>query len=425
MKKRATSRPSCQPRVEVQLPLPVLGRLRAVRDGFFELCVQVGEQALAALMEQDRTELCGPKWVHDRARRAVRGGSTASEITLGGRRMQVRRLRATAVEGGEVALPSFLWATERDPLNAQTWRAIAAGVSTRKYAASLDPVPATVTERATSRSAVSRRFVALSQQQLTRCLSRPLGDLDLRVVMIDGIDFHDHMILIALGIDTQGRKHVLGVREGTTENSAVAGALLSDVVDRGLEVEQPLLFVIDGAKALRTAIRRVWGALGVVHRCQVHKVRNVLEHLPEALRPAVARAMRQAYDPATSAASAARQLERLARSLDPDHPGAAASVREGLAETLTLNTLGITGALWKTLRSTNPIENLNGGVGLFTRNVRRWRNGAMILRWVGSAVLEAEQTFRRVRGFREMPALTNALHQHVGSSAAKESRHVA
>lgn len=425
MKKRATSRPSCQPRVEVQLPLPVLGRLRAVRDGFFELCVQVGEQALAALMEQDRTELCGPKWVHDRARRAVRGGSTASEITLGGRRMQVRRLRATAVEGGEVALPSFLWATERDPLNAQTWRAIAAGVSTRKYAASLDPVPATVTERATSRSAVSRRFVALSQQQLTRCLSRPLGDLDLRVVMIDGIDFHDHMILIALGIDTQGRKHVLGVREGTTENSAVAGALLSDLVDRGLEVEQPLLFVIDGAKALRTAIRRVWGALGVVHRCQVHKVRNVLEHLPEALRPAVARAMRQAYDPATSAASAARQLERLARSLDPDHPGAAASVREGLAETLTLNTLGITGALWKTLRSTNPIENLNGGVGLFTRNVRRWRNGAMILRWVGSAVLEAEQTFRRVRGFREMPALTNALHQHVGSSAAKESRHVA
>ena len=291
MKKRATSRPSCQPRVEVQLPLPVLSGLRAVRDGFFELCVRVGEQALAALMEQDRTDLCGPKWARDRSRRAVRGGSTASEITLGGRRMQVRRLRATAVEGGELPLPSFLWAAERDPLNEQTWRAIAAGVSTRKYAASLDPVPATVTERATSRSAVSRRFVALSQQQLTRCLSRPLGDLELRVVMIDGIDFHDHMVLIALGIDTQGRKHVLGVREGATENSAVAGALLGDLVDRGLAVERPLLFVIDGAKALRTAIRRVWGALGVVHRCQVHKVRNVLEHLPEELRPSVAHAM--------------------------------------------------------------------------------------------------------------------------------------
>ena len=179
------------------------------------------------------------------------------------------------------------------------------------------------------------------------------------------------------------------------------------------------------SKALRTAIRRVFGTLGVVHRCQVHKLRNVLEHLPEELRPSVRHAMRQAYDPATSAASAQRQLERLAASLAPDHPGAAASLREGLEETLTLQTLGISGALWKTLRSTNPIENLNGGVAAFTRNVRRWRNGAMILRWVGSAILEAEQQFRRVRGFREMPALSDALHQLVPTSAAKEGRHVA
>ena len=425
MKKRAIREPSCQPQVTVQLPLPVLSRLRAVREGFFELCLRVGEQALDALMEQDRTELCGPKWARQPSRQAGRGGSTASEITLGGRRIRVRRLRAAAVDGRELALPSFLWAAERDPLDAQTWRAIVAGVSTRKYGATLEPVPDTFTARSTSRSAVSRRFVALSQQQLTRCLSRPLSDLDLRVVMIDGIDYHDHTILIALGIDGQGRKHVLGVREGTTENSAVAGALLSDLVDRGLNAQGPLLFVIDGAKALRTAIRRVFGTLGVVHRCQVHKLRNVLEHLPEELRPSVRHAMRQAYDPATSAASAQRQLERLAASLAPDHPGAAASLREGLEETLTLQTLGISGALWKTLRSTNPIENLNGGVAAFTRNVRRWRNGAMILRWVGSAILEAEQQFRRVRGFREMPALSDALHQLVPTSAAKEGRHVA
>ena len=425
MKKRAIREPSCQPQVTVQLRLPVLSRLRAVREGFFELCLRVGEQALDALMEQDRTELCGPKWARQPSRQAGRGGSTASEITLGGRRIRVRRLRAAAVDGRERALPSFLWAAERDPLDAQTWRAIVAGVSTRKYGATLEPVPDTFTARSTSRSAVSRRFVALSQQQLTRCLSRPLSDLDLRVVMIDGIDYHDHTILIALGIDGQGRKHVLGVREGTTENSAVAGALLSDLVDRGLNAQGPLLFVIDGAKALRTAIRRVFGTLGVVHRCQVHKLRNVLEHLPEELRPSVRHAMRQAYDPATSAASAQRQLERLAASLAPDHPGAAASLREGLEETLTLQTLGISGALWKTLRSTNPIENLNGGVAAFTRNVRRWRNGAMILRWVGSAILEAEQQFRRVRGFREMPALSDALHQLVPTSAAKEGRHVA
>ena len=425
MKKRAIREPSCQPQVTVQRPLPVLSRLRAVREGFFELCLRVGEQALDALMEQDRTELCGPKWARQPSRQAGRGGSTASEITLGGRRIRVRRLRAAAVDGRELALPSVLWAAERDPLDAQTWRAIVAGVSTRTYGATVEPVPDTFTARSTSRSAVSRRFVALSQQPLTRGLSRPVSDLDLRVVMIDGIDYHDHTILIALGIDGQGSKHVLGVREGTTENSAVAGALLRDLVDRGLNAQGPRLFVIDGAKALRTAIRRVCGTLGVVHRCQVHTLRNVLEHLPEALRPSVRHAMRQAYDPATSAASAQRQLERLAASLAPDHPGAAASLREGLEETLTLQTLGISGALWKTRRSTNPIENLNGGVAAFTRNVRRWRNGAMILRWVGSAILEAEQQFRRVRGFREMPALSDALHQLVPTSAAKDGRHVA
>ena len=425
MQKRVTRERSCQPHVTVQLPLPVLSRLRAVREGFFELCLRVGEQALAALMEQDRTALCGPKWARHPSRQAGRGGSTASEITLGGRRIQVRRLRAAAVDGRELALPSFLWAADRDPLDEQTWRAIVAGVSTRKYRATLEPVPDAFTERSTLRSAVSRRFVALSQQQLTRCLSRPLSDLDLRVVMIDGIAYHDHTILIALGIDAQGKKHVLGVREGTTENSAVAGALLSDLVARGLDTQRPLLFVIDGGTALRKAIRHVFGTYGVVHRCQVHKFRNVLEHLPEELRPSVRHAMREAYDPATSATSAQRQLERLARSLEQDHPGAAASLREGLDETLTLQKLGITGALWKTLRSTNPIENLNGGVAAFTRNVRRWRNGAMILRWVGSAILEAEQKFRRVRGFREMPALTDALHQLVPTIAAQEGRDVA
>ena len=425
MKKPVTSERSCQPHVALQLPLSLLGSLKAVREGFFELCVRVGEQALHALMEHDRTELCGTKWARDPSRRAVRGGSTASEITLGGRRLQVRRLRAAQVDGSELTLPSFAWAADRDPLDEQTWRALVAGVSTRSYAASLDPVPDGLEERSTSRSAVSRRFVALSQRQLTTCLSRPLGDLDLRVVMIDGIDYQDHAMLIALGIDTRGTKHVLGVREGTTEHSTVAGALLSDLVDRGLDAEQPVLFVIDGAKALRKAIRRVFGTCGVVQRCQVHKLRNVLEHLPEDRRPSVRHAMRQAYDASTTATSAQRQLERLARSLDADHPGAAASLREGLEETLTVQALGIPGALWKTLRSTNPIENLNGGVAKFTRNVRRWRNGSMILRWVGSAILDAEPQFRRVRGYREMPALIHALHQRIDTSDTKEGRHVA
>ena len=263
MKKPATTDKPCQSQVAIQLPLPLLSSLKAMKEGFFDLCTRVGEHALQALMEQDRTELCGAKWSRDPSRRAVRGGSTSSEITLGGRRVSVRRLRASSVEGQELALPSFSWAADRDPLDEQTWRSIVAGVSTRSYAESLDPLPDELQERSTSSSSVSRRFVALSQRQLTKCLSRPLGELNLWVVMIDGIDYRDHAILVAMGIDSSGKKHVLGVREGTTENSVVAGALLSELVDRGLSTDHPLLFVIDGGKALRKAIRRVFGEFGV------------------------------------------------------------------------------------------------------------------------------------------------------------------
>ena len=426
MKKPATTERSCQPQVAIQLPLPLLSSLKAVKEGFFELCIHVGEQALHALMERDRSELCGAKWSRDPARRAVRGGSTSSEITLGGRRIGVRRLRASTVDGQELTLPSFTWAADRDPLGEQTWRAIVSGVSTRKYAGALEPLPEELFERSTSSSAVSRRFIALSQRQLTQCVSRPLGELDLWVVMIDGIDYREHTILVALGIDSAGNKHVLGLREGTTENAAVARALLSDLAERGLPTDHPLLFVVDGAKALRKAIRDVFGAAGRVHRCHVHKIRNVLDHLPDEMHASVRRAMNQAYE-SSRVASARRQLERLARSLESDHPGAAASLREGLEETLTLQRLGlkVKGALWKTLRSTNPIENLNGGVAQFTRNVRRWRGGSMILRWVGSAILEAEKRFRRVRGYREMPMLIQALRSSVQDKEVQRGENVA
>lgn len=426
MKKPVTTDRVCQPQVALQLPLPLLSLLKTAREGFFELCVLVGQQALHALMEQDRTELCGPPWSRDLSRVAVRGGSTSSEVTLGGRRVKVRRLRATSVEGKELELPSFAWAADRDPLDEHTWRAIAAGVSTRGYTETLEPLPEELEQRSMSSSSVSRRFVALSQRQLSACLSRPLAELDLWVVMIDGIAFRDHTILVTMGIDSTGKKHVLGLREGTTENASVARALLSDLVNRGLPADRPLLFVIDGAKALRKAIRDVFGEAGVVHRCQIHKIRNVLEHLPQHMHATVRRAMNDAYK-SSKPKSALRQLERLADSLESDHPGAAGSLREGLEETLTLQSLGIKvgGTLWKTLRSTNPIENLNGGVAKFTRNVRRWRNGSMILRWVGSAILEAEKKFRRVRGHREIPVLIQALLGRVNNKKVNRSQKVA
>lgn len=397
--------------VSIQLPLPLVMSLCDVEKSFFDLCVAAGRQVLTVMMENDRTALCGPKWMPDSKRKAGRAGSVRSEVTLGGRRIPVQRLRARSVCREELVLPSFAFAASRDPLNHRTLEAIAAGVSTRKYHRTLDPLPSVETQRAVAKSSVSRRFVALSSKLLTEWIERPLHDLDLRVVMIDGILFRNHCILIALGITAQGVKRVLGVREGSTENTAVAKALLSDLIDRGLPDDRALLFAIDGGKGIRKAIEQIFGKLALIQRCQVHKARNVKEHLPDSLRPGAQRALDDAYNTA-DAELAQRQLERLARSLERDHPGAAASLREGLPETLTLQRLGVTGALYKTLRTTNPIENLNGSVGHFTKNVKRWKDGSMLVRWIVAAVHEAESHFRALRGYKDMPILVAALKRH-------------
>lgn len=393
-----------------QVPLPLLEVLADTRTAFFGLCLTAGERVLAAMMEQDRTALCGAKNVPDPTRTAYRAGRVRSEVVLGGRRIGLSRLRARSLAGEELALPSFTYARGEDPLDARTLEAIAVGVATRKYARTLDPVPAGVRERATSKSAVSRRFVALTRSRVALWLALPLEDLDIRVILIDGIHFRDHVILLALGLDPQGRKHVLALREGTTENAAVCQALLRDLRQRGLDLDRPTLFVIDGGTGLRTAIRAACGDAGLVHRCQVHKSRNVVAHLPERMRPRVRRALAEAYA-LTDADVAERRLKQLARGLARDHPGAAASLREGLAETVTLQRLGVTGALYRTLRSTNAIENLNGLVGHFIRNVRRWRNGQMLVRWIATALHEAKRSFRRVRGHADLGALIEALDQ--------------
>lgn len=394
----------------VQLPLPLLASLEDTRSAFFGLCVSAGKQVLEAMMEADRTALCGPAGMHDSSRVRGRSGSTTSRVVLGGREIALRRLRVRSLEK-ELALPSFAAAAQRDPLDAHTLSAIAAGVSTRSYARSLDALAPGEREASTSRSAVSRRFVALTQAKLGEWFSAPLGELDLCAVMIDGIYFHDHCVLLALGIGSDGQKHALGLHEGTTENATMAKTLLAELVERGLPTQRPLLFVIDGAKALRKAVRDTFGGAALVQRCQVHKLRNVLEHLPERLRPSVAKAMHQAWA-SSDAKLALRQLERLASSLDKQHPSAAASLREGLEETLTLQSIGLSGALYRTLRSTNAIENLNGLVAKYARNVRRWRGGSMLLRWVGAALSEAKRSFRRIRGHEDLPKLVAALSHY-------------
>ena len=250
------------------------------------------------------------------ARRQHRGA-----VVLGGQRIGIKRPRARSLEGGELQLAIYEWAAEREPMDAATMHAIAAGVSTRRYAGILDKLPPPEEAMSVSESAVSRRFGALSQEQLTAWLTRSFKDVELPVMMIDGLHFRGRVILVALGIDDKNTKHVLGLREGSTESTRVVRSLLSDLIERGLDADRARLWVIDGGKALRRAIVECFGALELVQRCQEHKRRNVIEHLPEGLHASVGRALRDAWGSA-DAGLADKQLRRLATSLQAKHPQA-------------------------------------------------------------------------------------------------------
>jgi len=241
----------------------------------------------------------------------------------------------------------------------------------------------------------------MTTKQMTSRLTKPLGDRDFPIVMIDWIHMGDYLVLIALGIDDEGKKQVLGLREGDTENGQVARALLRDLVDRGLDPERARLFVIDGSTALTSAIEKIFGPLAKIHRCRIHKRRNILGHLPERHHANVKAVLKEAWS-LGDAEVAKRRLERLASSLEADHPGSAASVLEGLDETLTLQKLGIGGTLYRKLLSTNAIENLNSGIATYSRNVKRWQGGSMVVRWVSAAIVEAEKKFRHVQGWRDI-----------------------
>ena len=391
----------------------LMGVLVDTRSHLLDLWVNTGREVLRVMLEEDRNRLCGPKGFPDPGRQATRYGYDDGSVVLGGRRLAVRKPRVRSMAGEEVSLPSYQQFNREDPLTGRALEQMILGVSTRNYSRSLEPLPETVKEQGVQRSSVSRRFIARTRAQVEDFLSRPLGDRDFPVLMLDGKGFGDHTLVIALGIDAQGHKEVLGVAEGSTENEAVCRRLLANLVDRGLSVERARLFVIDGGKGLRKAIRGIFGDWALVHRCHLHKIGNVLEHLPDGKRAWAKAAMRKAYASETPALAKRRLLD-LVRSL-ADHPGAAGSLREGLEETLTLLQLGVRGMLARTLATTNPIENLMGTLERVSRNVKHWRHGRMALRWAVTGLLEAQKTFRRVKGFREIPALLRALESRVAS----------
>lgn len=390
----------------LHLTLPAI-----VAEDLFTLVHSVGMQALQQLLEMERTQLCGPRYEHAPERAASRHGSTQGALVLGGRRVRVQRPRVRSHDGREVPLPTWERFSQEDPLDRRATEQMLVGVSTRKYARSLEPLPDDIDDFGTSKSAVSRRFVKQTEAQVQEFLSRPLSEIPFCALMIDGVHVAEHVMLIAVGIDHTGNKHVLGVRQGATENATSCRELLCDLRDRGLCTERSLLFVLDGSKALRKAVVDVFGKRAVIQRCRVHKQRNVLEQLPKDLQSSVRHTMQQAYSSLDSA-RAKKQLENLARSLEVDHPGAASSLREGLDETLTVTRLALPDALVRSLMSTNLIENLIDSVRKLSARVQHWRDGQMALRWTCATAMDAAKRFRRIKGHKGIPKLLQALSDH-------------
>jgi putative transposase len=408
-------------------PLPAriqeaLGELvGAAREGLLALSVGVGLGVVHELMEAEVTEVVGPKGKHDPDRVAMRHGHEDGSMTLGGRRVPVSRPRMRSADAEhELPVQTYRYFADRDPLTRAVMDRMLAGVSTRKFVVVGEPVGSDVerTSSSTSKSTVSELFIERTRTALGELMSRRLDDVRLAIMMLDGLEIADRTHVVALGITTEGVKIPLGLWEGSTENATLARTLLADLVDRGLDPDQAILFVIDGGKALRRAIKDVFGEHALVHRCHRHKERNVCDLLPERDRDQVRARMRAAWA-LTGAELAEQRLELLAGELDATWPDAAGSLREGLHDTLTLMRLGITGRLAKTLCSTNPCESMLEIVRYTQRNVKRWQDGDMRKRWTAAGMLVAEQQFRRIIGYRDLARLVIAIERHAIMVAAK------
>jgi putative transposase len=386
-----------------------------VREGLLAIAVGAGLQVMAAMMTCDVDALCGPRGRHDPDRTATRHGSEAGSVTLGGRRLPVRRPRVRTADGTgtsrELPIASYEAFTGPEVLGRKAMEQMLAGLSSRRYGVGLEPVGEQVAAESgsTSKSAVSRRFVKATEQALADLMNADLSGLDLVAFMVDGVHFGEHCCVVALGIDIDGTKHPLSLVEGSTENATLVTELIVGLRERGLDVTKPILAVLDGSKALRRAVLDVFDR-PVIGRCQLHKIRNVADHLPEKLRSTVTSRMRRAYH-ADSALAAEAELTALAAELDRTHPGAAASLREGMDETLTVLRLNLPPTLARTFRSTNAVESMISICRDHSANVKRWRDGQMALRWCAAGMIEAGKQFRRVNGHLHLPTLRAALER--------------
>ena len=386
-----------------------------VQESFERLCLAAGIETLSAMMEADVEAACGPRHSRVEQRQARRWGKTRGRIGFHGGKVGVERPRVRSVDGREVPIPSWDRATAEDWLGRWAMNLMLINVSTRRFGRAVrlpeGDVPAQPGS-GVSKSAASRRFVALSAEKLGDFMSADLSALDLLVIQIDGLHVSDDLVLVAaIGIDGDGGKHPLAVVEGATENTATVQALLDNLVGRGLDPTVPRLFIVDGAKALTKAVRATFGPTVAIQRCQVHKARNIMDRLPKELHASTRRALRQAWE-LDDPVKAEKLIRNLAHRLEQDRPGAAASILEGIDEILTVVRLKLPPELRRSLACTNIAENMMGTIRRVTANVKRWRNGKMALRWVAAGMLEAKKGFRRLKAHKQLPALRAALIAH-------------
>lgn len=402
----------------IQMVLPLAEIAQRLRSGVTQFLLQAQLQLLTLIMEDEINWMTGPRYERSGEKEVRRWGHEDGSVVINGQKMPVQRPRARD-ERGDVKIGSYELFQKEEEQQRRIWEAITRGLTMRGYGP-------TVRECAESfgieKSAVSEKFVAMSAKKVDELFKRDLGKLRLCALLLDGVEVKQQHLVTALGIDETGRKMILGFHQGASENQAACDGLFSDLASRGLDFRQLHLNLIDGSKALRAGVRKYCGEASPILRCQLHKRRNIIGHFAEQDQPGWDRKLANAYD-LRSHREARAALLRIQDELNHVNPSAARSLEEGLEETLTLHKLKVPVELWKTLRSTNVIESAFSIVRVVCRNVKRWRPGNQIERWVGSGLLVAEKQFRRIDGYRALPGLVAALE--ADSKKSKSAARVA
>ncbi len=390
---------------ELQLHLPLKEVAAALQQGVGRLLRQAGLELMQLIMDNEVRQLAGRRYQRREKEQLYRWGREKGFLVVDGQKVPIQRPRLRSDDGHEQLLGSYELFRRDEPLDAAVWDKLMLGLSTRNYSKAVREFAAAY---GIEKSAVSEHFVRTSRQKVRQLLERPLDKLKLCAVYIDGIEFKGQHLIVALGVAVDGAKTVLGLRQGASENATVVGELLDDLAERGVDFSVPMLYVLDGSKALSKAVHKRAGKRALMQRCQLHKRRNVTGHLPEQYREAVDRKMANAYG-MSKYADAKKVLEKLHRELMELNPSAARSLEEGMEETLTVHRLGLDEMLRRTLATTNPIESAFSVVDRVCGRVKRWRGGDHRERWVGAGLWLAEQKFRRVKGYKHLPKLLDEL----------------